>query len=41
MALQYRQTRIKTKHISDQTMGTEGQLRITLAAKEVIYNGAL
>ena len=26
----------KTKHNSDETMGTDGQLRITLAAKEVI-----
>ena len=37
ITLQYRQTGMKTKYISDETVGTDGQLRITLAAKEVIY----
>ena len=41
IALRYRQARLKTKQISDETMGTDGQLRITLAANEVIYNVAL
>ena len=34
IALQYRQTRITTKHITDKRVSTDGQLRITLAAKE-------
>ena len=36
----YRQRRIKTKHTSDETEGTNGQLKKTLAAKELIYSGA-
>ena len=40
ITLQYRQTGMKTKYISDETVGTDGQLRITLAAMEVIYNSA-
>ena len=35
-----KQERMKTKHISDETVGTDSQLRITLASKEVCYNGA-
>ena len=33
-------TRIKTKHISDETKGTDCQLMKTLAAKEIVYSGA-